>query len=95
MVTMTSAEAQNNFGKLLDTAQQEPVSITRHGRTVAYLISTREMDDVKDAQERRKAAALAFREWQQNTRLKTTPEMAAAAAKLTEEEINRMVHEYL
>ena len=32
MVTMTSVEAQNSFGKLLDTAQREAVTITRHGR---------------------------------------------------------------
>lgn len=42
MRTMTSAEAQNHFGLLLDTAQREPVSITRRGRPVAYLISLQE-----------------------------------------------------
>jgi len=39
MRTMSSAEAQNHFGLLLDTAQREPVSITRRGRPVAYLFS--------------------------------------------------------
>lgn len=39
MKTMTSAEAQNHFGLLLDTAQREPVTITRRGRPVAYLFS--------------------------------------------------------
>ena len=39
MITMSSGEAQNHFGALLDTAQREPVSITRRGRTVAYLLS--------------------------------------------------------
>jgi prevent-host-death family protein len=36
---MTSVEAQNHFGMLLDTAQREPVTITRRGRPVAYLFS--------------------------------------------------------
>jgi len=35
MIIMTSVEAQNNFGKLLDTVQREPVAITRHGRPAA------------------------------------------------------------
>lgn len=39
MRVMTSVEAQNHFGLLLDTAQREPVSITRRGRPVAYLFS--------------------------------------------------------
>jgi prevent-host-death family protein len=39
MRTISSAEAQNHFGLLLDTAQREPVSITRRGRPVAYLVS--------------------------------------------------------
>ena len=42
MRTMTSAEAQNHFGMLLDTAQREPVTITRRGRPVAYLLSPQE-----------------------------------------------------
>lgn len=42
MRTMTSAEAQNHFGMLLDTAQREPISITRRGRPVAYLFSAQE-----------------------------------------------------
>ncbi len=44
MRTMTSVEAQNHFGLLLDTAQREPVSITRRGRPVAYLLSLQEYD---------------------------------------------------
>ena len=42
MKTMTSVEAQNHFGMLLDTAQREPVSITRRGRRVAYILSPQE-----------------------------------------------------
>jgi prevent-host-death family protein len=41
---MTSVEAQNHFGELLDTAQREPVTITRRGRPVAYVLSQQEYD---------------------------------------------------
>jgi len=43
MRTMTSAEAQNHFGELLDAAQREPVSITRRGRPVAFMVSQQDM----------------------------------------------------
>jgi len=43
---MTSVEAQNHFGMLLDTAQREPVSITRRGRPVAYLFSPQEYESL-------------------------------------------------
>lgn len=44
MKTVTSVEAQNHFGLLLDTAQREPISITRRGRPVAYLFSPQEYE---------------------------------------------------
>jgi len=56
MITMTSVEAQNSFGKLLDTAQREVVTITRHGRPTAYIVSPQEMDELLDA---RRSMALA------------------------------------
>lgn len=39
MLTMTSLAAQNQFGTLIDTAQRQPVSVTRHGRPVAVVLS--------------------------------------------------------
>ena len=47
MITMTSAEAQNHFGLLLDSAQREPITITRRGRPVAYLFSPQEYEALK------------------------------------------------
>jgi len=44
MKTMTSADAQNHFGLLLDSVQREPVTITRRGRPVAYLFSPKEYE---------------------------------------------------
>jgi prevent-host-death family protein len=53
MITVTSMEAQNRFGQLLDTVQREPVTITRHGRTVAQLLQDRQTDRL--AEQRKEA----------------------------------------
>ena len=47
MITVTSVEAQNKFGQLLDTVQREPVTITRHGRTAAFMVSPQDMQDLQ------------------------------------------------
>ena len=38
--TVSSTEAQNHFGELLDNAQPEPISITRRGHPVAVILSS-------------------------------------------------------
>ena len=48
MITMTSLDAQNQFGLLLDSSQREPVTITRRGRPVAVVLSYQ--DYQQDAQ---------------------------------------------
>jgi prevent-host-death family protein len=90
MVTKTSAEAQNQFGQLLDLVQREPVAITRHGRPAAFVISPREMEDIREEREKwRKRVAADWEVWREKARKSMTP----AAAALTDEEVNRMVHE--
>ncbi|MDM0116397.1 type II toxin-antitoxin system Phd/YefM family antitoxin [Variovorax sp. J22R133] len=49
------------FGQLLDKAQREPVLITRHGRTAAYVISPEKMHALQAA--RSGATQQAQREW--------------------------------
>jgi prevent-host-death family protein len=49
MMKVSSVEAQNRFGQLLDSAQREPIVITRHGRPAAYLISPKEMEALRRA----------------------------------------------
>ena len=39
MISVTSVEAQNRFGQLLDLARREPVTVTRHGRPAAFIVS--------------------------------------------------------
>ena len=83
MITMTSVEAQNGFGKLLDTVQRETVAITRHGRPAAFVVSPREMDELLDARRRRREAV----EWSELARKKASP----GAATLTDEDVTRLV----
>lgn len=39
MKTISSKEAQNSFGAFLDTAQREPVMVTRRNRPVGVMLS--------------------------------------------------------
>lgn len=87
MITISSMDAQNRFGQLLDTVQREPVTITRHGRTAAFIISPRDMQDLQDARRKRAAAVEAFEAWSQ---LGTTSALPAAA-QLTDESVVGMV----
>ncbi len=88
MKTLTSVEAQNRFGELLDAAQREPVTITRRGRTVAVLLSAEDMEELVDARRKRERAVAAFEEYFARTASRITP----AAAGLTDEDVNKLVH---
>lgn len=96
MITMSSLEAQNQFGALIDSSLREPVVITRRGRPVSVVISCEDLQSlpfsvVKSISEikplRGSAAASAMA--QTLADLKTEPE----AGKLTEDDVTRMVHE--
>ena len=39
MTSMSANDAKTRFGELLDTAQREPVTIEKHGRPVAVVMS--------------------------------------------------------
>jgi prevent-host-death family protein len=87
MITVTSMEAQNRFGQLLDSVQREPVTITRHGRTAAFIISPRDMQDLQDARRKRSAAVDAFEAWSQEAAASALP----AAKTLTDETVLDLV----
>jgi antitoxin Phd len=89
MIKMTSVEAQNKFGQLLDTVQREAVAITRHGRPTAFVVSPQEMDELLNARRRRSKAVADLEEWSARARKRATPPAAA----LTDEDVNRLVHE--
>jgi prevent-host-death family protein len=89
MIKMTSVEAQNGFGQLLDTVQRETVAITRHGRPAAFVVSPREMDELLDARRRRGKAVADLEAWSERAKQSASP----AAAALTDESVTRLVHE--
>ena len=91
MKTMTSVEAQNSFGRLLDTVQREPVAITRHGRPTAFVVSPEEMDELLDVRRRRSEAVADLEAWRAQAEASTSAAQKAAAA-LTDEDVVRMVH---
>jgi prevent-host-death family protein len=92
MKTMTSVEAQNSFGRLLDTVQREPVAITRHGRPTAFVVSPEEMDELLDVRRRRSEAVADLEAWRAQAEASTSAAQKAAAAALTDEDVVRMVH---
>lgn len=89
MVTISSVEAQNRFGQLLDTAQREPVAITRHGRPAAFIVSPQEMQDVLDARRRRSKAVTDLEAWSARAVSARHP----GTDSLTDEQVTRLVHE--
>ena len=45
MKVIPAAEAKTNFGALLDSAQREPVTISKKGRRVAVMMSVQEYEE--------------------------------------------------
>lgn len=89
MKTISSVQAQNHFGELLDSAQREPITITRRGRTVAFLLSPQDLEDLTDARRKRERALAEFEAYF----VRADAKLDTAAKDLTEADINRMVHE--
>lgn len=89
MIRMTSAEAQNHFGELLDTAQRETIAITRRGRPAAFVVSPQDMNELLDARRKRSKAVSDLQSWSEQAHKKSS----RAAASLTDKDINRLVHE--
>lgn len=48
VITMSSVEAQNGFGTLLDKSQREIVSVTHRGRVTALVMSPQVLQDYID-----------------------------------------------
>jgi antitoxin Phd len=92
MVIVTSVEAQNRFGQLIDTAQRETVAVTRHGRPAAFIVSPRDMEELLDSRRRRSRAVAELEAWAERAKQSQSPAQARAAAKLTDDDVNRIVH---
>jgi prevent-host-death family protein len=44
---VAALDAKNRFGELLDAAQREPVTIEKHGKPVAVVMSRAEYDELQ------------------------------------------------
>jgi antitoxin Phd len=89
MIKISSVEAQNRFGQLLDTVQREAVAITRHGRPAAFIVSPLEMEELLDSRRKRSKALADLEAWS----AQATKRATAVSAKLTDEDVNLLVHE--
>ncbi|TDJ15050.1 MAG: type II toxin-antitoxin system Phd/YefM family antitoxin [Gammaproteobacteria bacterium] len=47
MQSMSAHDAKARFGELLDAARREPVTIEKHGRAVAVVMSKEDFDDIE------------------------------------------------
>jgi prevent-host-death family protein len=47
MQKFSAHDAKARFGTLIDTARREPVTIEKHGRAVAVILSKEEFDDIE------------------------------------------------
>lgn len=47
MKAISAKDAKNKFGEMLDTVQREPVTIEKHGRAVAVVMSAHEYQEMK------------------------------------------------
>ncbi len=89
MRTLTSVEAQNRFGELIDGAQREPVTITRRGRPVAFMLSPEDMRDLLSVRSRREKVVADFEAFFAAADKRLTPEARA----LTDADVQQMVDE--
>lgn len=87
MRTVTSVEAQNHFGELLDNAQRGPIMITRRGRPVAFIVSQHDMVELADARNKRSQAVADFEAYF----ARVDAHLSAETKALTEADIRRMV----
>jgi prevent-host-death family protein len=88
MIKMTSVEAQNHFGQLLDRVQRETIAITRHGRPAAFIVSPQDMEELLNARSRRTSAVTDLEAWSAIAKERRAP----ATAALPDEEVTGPVH---
>jgi len=87
MRTVTSVEAPNRFGELTDSAQREPVTITRRGRPVAFALSPEDLKDLLLSNRLRDRAHAEFEAFFAWVELRIPP----AAAGLTDRDVEQLV----
>jgi prevent-host-death family protein len=57
MHTLSARDAKYNFGRLIDTARAEPVTVEKHGRAVVVVLAVEEYQRLKAIESERRAEA--------------------------------------
>ena len=57
MQTLSARDAKYNFGRLIDTARAEPVTVEKHGRAVVVVLAVEEYERLKTIESGRRAKA--------------------------------------
>jgi prevent-host-death family protein len=57
MQTLSARDAKYNFGRLIDTARAEPVTVEKHGRAVVVVLAVEEYQRLKAIESERRAEA--------------------------------------
>lgn len=60
MQTLSAKDAKYNFGRLIDTARAEPVTVEKHGRAVVVVLSVEEYKRLKAIESGGQAKATTF-----------------------------------
>jgi prevent-host-death family protein len=53
MQTLSARDAKYNFGRLIDTARAEPVTVEKHGRAVVVVLAVQEYERLKEIESER------------------------------------------
>ena len=59
MQTLSAKDAKYNFGRLIDTARAEPVTVEKHGRPVVIVLAVEEYQRLKMIESEHRAATVA------------------------------------
>lgn len=56
MQTLSARDAKYNFGRLIDTARAEPVTVEKHGRAVVVVLAVEEYERLKALEKKHESA---------------------------------------
>lgn len=91
MLAISSIDARNRFDQLLDLISQEPVAITQHGQTVAFVVSPQDMADLQDVEARRIEAVKRFELFFDHAETAKSSDMRTAARQLSDADVVTLI----
>lgn len=61
MQTLSAKDAKYNFGRLIDSARAEPITVEKHGRAVVVVLAVEEYERLKAIETRKAPKVVAKR----------------------------------